>query len=293
MKNIFLALFLSIVLFACNEDNSSIEPEQPILEYAIASEKDEANTYTLTLRSSKANLHEGVNNVAFVTEGDTLPEGGEWKILPKMHMQMEGMTHMHSTPFLGFDEADNHASGIGQILFLMPTVEMGSWTLEVSYLLEDESIADWTFEIQVDAIEFLAQDPTFKTVVRVPMGDGDETLIMGYNFTAGEPAMGRNEYEVLAFKRMQAMDHGHGDGHGHLETYMPLNDLTIKSTPFMPDPSMNHGSPNNTDPSFVSEGKYVGIANFTMTGGWQIKMNVSEGENTYLTEEGQSFYTEF
>ncbi|NME68986.1 FixH family protein [Flammeovirga aprica] len=288
MKNIFLSILLSIVLFSCNDNNSSQEapkPEEPILEYSIATVKDEANVYSLNLRSSKVNLHEGVNNVAFVTEGDTLPAGGEWKILPKMHMQMEGMTHMHSTPFLGFSDADYKSTGIGQILFVMPTVEMGEWTLEVSYLLNDEIVANWMFEIQVDAIKFLTEDPTFKTVIMTPIEGTDDRLVMGYNFTAGAPAMGSNEYEVLAFRRKPSM------GHGHLETYEPLNELTITSTPYMP--SMGHGSSNNTDPKHSSDGKYVGIANFTMTGDWQLMLNVSEGEQTYLDEEGQTFYFEF
>ncbi|KXX71026.1 FixH family protein [Flammeovirga sp. SJP92] len=288
MKNVFLVLFLSIILFSCNDndDQSNIIPEEePILEYTIASEKDEANLYTLNLLSSKSNLHEGVNNVAFVTEGDTLPAGGEWKILPKMHMQMEGVTHVHSTPFLGFEDADHKSTGIGQVLFVMPTVEMGAWTLEVTYLLNDEIFANWMFEIQVDAIKFLAEDPAFKTVVMVGIEGTEDRLIMGYNFPSGSPEMGSNEYEVLAFRRKPSM------GHGHLETYEPLNALTIKSTPHMP--SMGHGSSNNTDPKYVSEGKYMGTANFTMTGDWQLLLNVSEGEQIYLTEEGQSFYFEF
>jgi len=53
------------------------------------------------------------------------------------------------------------------------------------------------------------------------------------------------------------------------------SDLTVEITPEMP--SMGHGSPNNVNPVYVSNGHYVGSVNFTMTGDWRIHMVLKKG----------------
>lgn len=288
MRNLLLILTIVVTLFSCTE-NKNVEQEQPnvpILEHTIATAVNNENQITLKLQASKAQLFEGVNTVGFIVDGNTsLPSGGSWSIVPKMSMNHGDMMHKHSTPILGFNEQSESTTGLGQILFVMPTVEHGSWSIEVNYTIDDSKVATWEFPIEVAGITFLTTDPTYKTVINTKIGDSEEKLILGYNFTSGNPTMGSNEYEVLAFKRLPSM------GHGHLETYIPLNDLTIKATPFMP--SMGHGSSNNIDPEYVSEGKYIGKVNFSMAGDWQILLNVKQNEHTLLNEEGQTFYLEF
>lgn len=286
MKNLILATLLLVSLFSCNDSNENKGPEAPLLQYTITTAVDTDNNLSLKLLSNKKQLNEGVNTVGFQLEdSSSVVNGGEWKITPIMKMNNGDMMHMHSTPLLGFQSETAGNSGIGQILFVMPTVDHGSWTVEVVYTKDDTDVAKWVFEIMVNPVVFVTTDPTFKTVINVPIANTENKLIMGYNFLAGDPAMGSNTYEIMAFKRIPSM------GHGHLESYELLTDLTIKATPFMP--SMDHGSSNNTDPVITSEGKYQGVANFTMTGDWQLLLNVVQNGDILLDEEGQTFYFEF
>ncbi|AZQ65262.1 hypothetical protein EI427_23905 [Flammeovirga pectinis] len=291
MKNLsYIALFLlSFIFIGCNnDDNETVTPNNPSYDFEITNVKDETSGLTLKLMAAKENLSEGVNNVAFEVEGtSTLTTGGTWQIVPKMTMMMNGMTHKHSTPIRGFEDATESFSGKGQILFVMPTVEMGVWEIEVQYILEETPLATWTMPLTVAAVKFLTEDPAYKTVINLPIADSDNKIIMGYNFieNGNNPAVGSNNYEILAFKRIPSM------GHGHLETYVPYTDLTFGVTPHMP--SMDHGSPNNVDPVASTDGVYTGVVNFSMLGDWQLKLNVVDNDTVLLDEEGVSFYLEF
>jgi hypothetical protein len=55
---------------------------------------------------------------------------------------------------------------------------------------------------------------------------------------------------------------------------VPVNDYSIVLTPEMP--SMGHGSPNNVNPTFSSNGHYTGKVNYTMTGDWRLNLSLSQ-----------------
>ncbi len=42
-------------------------------------------------------------------------------------------------------------------------------------------------------------------------------------------------------------------------------------------PSMEHGSPNNLNPTDFGNGHYKGKVNFTMTGMWRINIDIYDG----------------
>ena len=73
-----------------------------------------------------------------------------------------------------------------------------------------------------------------------------------------KPKVGMNGCEFLIHKRQSMM------------MFPPVTDLSLEMTPDMP--SMGHGSPNNVNPTHVSNGHYKGTVNFTMTGEWRITL---------------------
>ncbi|NLR93592.1 FixH family protein [Flammeovirga agarivorans] len=293
MKNVSFLLISIFALFfiSCNQDETNPQEGSNVIG---SSTTDEG--VVLNLTSTKEALYEGVNNVTFsLGNGQSLSEGGTWKITPVMEMTMDnGMKHMHSTPIKGFDiGSSNTTSGEGQILFVMPTVEKGAWELHIEYIVNDAVEAMWMMPIEVNAVTFETSEANYKTVIMQQLDGSEERIVLGYNFLSGGPEMGANDIEILAFKRIPAMDHGHHEeGHGHdFETYEPYTQLSIKTTPWMP--SMSHGSSNNVDPEETEEGVYTGVVNFSMTGDWQIQLNVKDGETEIINEEGLSFYLEF
>ena len=48
---------------------------------------------------------------------------------------------------------------------------------------------------------------------------------------------------------------------------------------------MNHGSPNNVNPTHIGNGHYKGVANFTMTGWWRVNMVIKDGEGNVLNND--------
>ena len=65
-------------------------------------------------------------------------------------------------------------------------------------------------------------------------------------------------------------------------SFPAVNDLTVAIEPEMP--SMDHGSPNNIDPTLLEAGHYKGRVNFTMTGWWRVHINLLRG-TTVVTDE--------
>ena len=56
-----------------------------------------------------------------------------------------------------------------------------------------------------------------------------------------------------------------------------VSDLNLEMEPWMV--SMDHGSPNNIAPTHTAGGHYTGKVNFTMTGDWQIRLKIKQGED--------------
>ena len=59
--------------------------------------------------------------------------------------------------------------------------------------------------------------------------------------------------------------------------------LSVEIEPEMP--AMNHGSPNNVNPSSIGDGHYLGVVNFTMTGWWRVNMTIKNGEGSIISDD--------
>ena len=85
------------------------------------------------------------------------------------------------------------------------------------------------------------------------------------------PKVGENDFEILINRKASMIDW----------PYEPY--LTVEFEPYMP--AMNHGSPNNVNPSHIGAGHYKGLVNFTMTGWWQLNMVIKDGEGSILNDD--------
>ncbi|MBI5511589.1 MAG: FixH family protein [Deltaproteobacteria bacterium] len=55
-------------------------------------------------------------------------------------------------------------------------------------------------------------------------------------------------------------------------TYVAITDAQLKLVPVMT--SMGHGSPGNVNPTFVADAEYSGVVNLSMSGGWDVGLEV-------------------
>lgn len=58
--------------------------------------------------------------------------------------------------------------------------------------------------------------------------------------------------------------------------------FTIEFEPEMP--SMDHGSPNNTNPISIGNGHYKGKVNYTMTGDWRLHFKLKKNNEVIVDD---------
>lgn len=88
----------------------------------------------------------------------------------------------------------------------------------------------------------------------------EEKFFLSAHFS-DPPKIGTNPFEIVAFR---------SDGHA----FVPVETLHFTMRTEMP--SMDHGSPNNVDPTHDRDGHYTGQANFTMSGDWRIHLEITQ-----------------
>jgi hypothetical protein len=160
---------------------------------------------------------------------------------------MDMPSTIHSCPVENPSAAADGGLFPSSIMFTMPSGEMGSWTLRVDVNTQGKA-GKSLFDIDVQA--------TSPSKVLSFVSPEGERFYLSYSFP-DKLRTGVNNFEIIAFK-------SHGD------EFIPVENLIIQMTPEMP--SMNHGSPNNSDPTHAENGHYKGKVNFTMTGEWRINL---------------------
>lgn len=153
----------------------------------------------------------------------------------------------------------------GTVTFIMPTAN-GTWYLTVKATNQTtmvEEDATFTFTV-VDKPEarlysFLsAADGTTKAFV---------ALIEPPTWKTG-----MNDFELVIYQKASMMD------------FPPLENLIIEITPEMP--TMGHGSANNVNPIYTTNGHYKGEVNFTMTGYWKVHVVIKDGQGNVMNDIG-------
>lgn len=272
MKHINIIVLIIILIpafiISCSKDNT-ITPDQN--NYMKVGEEISTGSFFDVQFYAKDSLFVGYNKVYFklTDKGSGLPvDQASITLRPLMDMG----TFKHACPIENPAEtADADGYFEGAVLFSMPGMD-NSWSLDI----------DIDANGKIDSVYFpidkvIATSPVKKIVVIDSLSNGaGGWIIKKHPVSLVEPAawkVGNNQFEITVHTMASMM------------SFPCCNDLTVEITPEMP--SMGHGSPNNVNPVFVSNGHYIGTVNFTMTGSWRINIVFREngrtiGRNAYF-----------
>lgn len=246
MKYLHIILFVLVALFniACAEN----EDPKPVIKSDIQEITSVTeNGLTVTLLASKG-FFVGYNVITARIEdanGDLL--SGNVLITPMMEMS----TMSHSCP-IEFPEGGKFENGsyTFNIVFVMPTGDMGSWHL--NFIINDTEV-----KIPVEV-----QAPELPRLVSFVSMSTDSSKYYVALVNPVDPQVGQNNLELVVYKKKSKMD------------WPAVSGMQFEMEPWMV--SMDHGSPNNVAPVHTENGHYEGIVNFTMTGDWQIRLTMKD-----------------
>lgn len=259
-NNILLQILFAIALFtSCSDNDVQINPTSgltKITEGFALGAGARVEVWT------DEDLFAGINKVYFALYDSV---SGEQITSSHIHLNpvMDMHTMTHSCPVLQPEEDAINKLFPAEILFTMPSGEMGDWTLE----LKVHNHVNQKFGKVIFDIDVAPTDPG--KVVSFKSSSG-QRYYLSYLFP-NKMKVGVNDFELIAYT---FVDNG----------FVPAENLTITFTPEMP--SMDHGSPNNVDPTYRANGHYTGKANFTMTGDWRLNLQLTDGE----TDLGSKYF---
>lgn len=250
---LFPAALISLLLTACNgDDESGFNPTYGMKQVATGYAPGSAAKVEVW---STEELFAGLNKV-YIALYDSVSNSPITNAHIQLNPIMKMATMSHSCPVLNPGEQAIEKLFPSEVMFTMPSGDMGSWTLAVKV---NNHVAGKSgtgiFDIDVEAT-----DPS--RVISF-QAESAQRYYLSYLFPNGMK-VGVNDFDVVAYT--------YQDG-----SFVPAEDLLIEFTPEMP--SMDHGSPNNSDPVYRSDGHYAGKANFTMTGEWRLNLRLSDGSN--------------
>jgi len=258
-KKITLALFAFAAIGLASCDNTTTEPivtpEDPFEGLILIGETQAVGAGAIVKLYAEEELFMGYNrlHVVVLDSADTKKNITDAHVTFLPMMDMGSM--QHSCPFEnpGMEVEEGTNAFKGAVVFIMPTTSMGSWTLDINvhnHVNNQEGEASFNITvIENDEPRLFSFESDF-----------DASKIFVALIDPMKPEIGINNFNLGIYKKETMMD------------FPGVEDVVVKSEPWMP--SMNHGSPNNVDPVSVGGGKYEGEVNFTMTGYWQIKLDL-------------------
>ncbi|MEQ8925240.1 MAG: FixH family protein [Fulvivirga sp.] len=245
MKSLYITMLIGLVaLGACSDDEDATPLFQTDLQ-EITSHTDNGITITLFAQET---LFVGYNRItAKIEDKDGNLLNSTASVMPMMDM----MTMQHAAPIeLSATDAVKNGSFEFNVVFVMPSGEMGSWSLD--FIINETEI-----KVPVTVVQ-----PEYARLTSF-VSQMDETTKYFVAYIQPEaPQVGQNDLEIAIFKKQSMME------------WPPVDGLTLELEPWMV--SMDHGSPNNIAPVSIGDGHYQGKVNFTMTGDWQIRLKVME-----------------
>lgn len=245
IKTIVSSILVFVLLFTLTSCDTANAPETfEVPEIASVTEGD----FTISLHSERG-LFTGSNHLYWqVSQNGEAIEVSDFSVMPVMQMA----DRSHSTPF-----SDPEATGIpGQfeqdIIFIMPSGAMGSWSAELRFTVGG---SEQTMNIDLDI------DPSWRlSTVRDP--ETDTMYVITWK-DPEEPQAGSNELIFMVHKRENMM------------SFPPAGNLQLSIDPWMDMGGGEGHSTPFTDPAEVSEGRYEGSINYSMSGGWTTSVTLS------------------
>lgn len=267
MKQITIFFIASVLLLGlANCDKETTEPNEPAPspELMLISENYALGAGLMIQYYSYEDPFVGYNKIYLAVRdsvsGEKLNEEIDLSIIPMMDMDM--MTHSCPTEDLEYNPDSKLYKGAAT--YVMPSTA-GTWVLNVN--VHGVGLGDLaTSIIGLEVVELEeAKLVSFQSAI-----DPDATYFVSL-VQPKDPKVGENDFEILINRRASMMDW----------PYEPY--LTVEIEPEMP--SMNHGSPNNVNPTHIGMGHYQGVVNFTMTGWWKVNMIIKDGEGVVLSDD--------
>ncbi len=251
-KLIFSLLSISLLLWAGCKTEAPVEPTEGVV-VGEATFSDLGLSMELIASDSLFSGYQTIKAALKDLDTDEMRTDLELTVVPMMTMT----TMTHSAPFEPNTGTDADGYYPFQVVFIMPTSEMGYWELKVTVR---DPLADMEQTIMVP-IEVTTPE---ETRVRNMVATDDSSFLFVSLVEPFSPEVGMNEFTLAVHQRNTMMD------------FPAVEDLTLEIEPTMP--SMNHGSPNNVHPVHVVNGHYKGQVNFTMDGWWQVHVWIKRGE---------------
>lgn len=279
MKDKFMiafGLFLGLLFSACSANDELVPINIPSEDDEVCCSQDDENNinqilarykevtglsrqsadgYTVKVYARTANLVVGYNDLYFAVEktesGRHVKDFTVSDLSPLMDMGMM----QHSTPIANkFDQVESFPI---YHTWVAPLME-GEWTMPFNYRIKDASgtlsgrpiVIEATPNGQVWIKSFKWNDATYYLTL-----DSPQDLKTGVN-------------TVSAYISKKGDD--------GTQPYLPASEtFSIDIYPTMPDMG-NHTSPNNEPLTLQEDGSYQGKLNLTMTGIWDIHLNVKD-----------------
>lgn len=248
-------LFISTLILSCNNDEPKVTNN-----YIKISEAVSTNSSFKVEMFSQDSLFMGFNKLYFKITDNSSGLAVSQATLA-LHPMMDMGTSKHACP------VENPANDVptdgyytGAVNFSMPGTN--SWTVGV-----DVTANGKTETSILKLTKVMAVNPVRKIVVIDSIMNSGVLTQTKYPISLVIPKtwkVGINPFEITVNMMQDMMN------------FPACSDLTVEITPEMP--SMGHGSLNNVNPVYVSNGHYVGSVNFTMTGAWRIHMLLKKGE---------------
>ncbi len=270
-----MAVAIAALSFTSCDKNSNTDFDIPSYEEKFAEAHLKVNEvtadgYTVQLFADEE-LFVGYNRLYFLVKENATGElikDFSVKVTPMMDMGMM----MHTSPNEVPSNPDNDMMVIQQnMVFIMPSTA-GTWNLEGELTL-NEGDTPIAFDIPVSVVE--------KTDSRMLTFMSDADSVTKLFLILDEPlipVVGENEIVFGIYKRESMM------------SFPAVEDYSIEFEPEMP--TMGHGSPNNVNPTYMDNGLYTGVVNFTMTGYWRINVVLKDASRN-VVKEGISFDVNF
>jgi hypothetical protein len=180
-------------------------------------------------------------------------------VMPMMDMGMM----QHSTPYgMPMNVSDAPGTKMSEVTFIMPSTG-GTWALDLAITVGGEEL---TTTVNPEVIE-----PEFKRLLNLVDQRDGETRVFIALMDPMDPEVGENDLVLGVYYRENMM------------SFPQLSGLSIAAEPWMP--SMSHGSPNNVDPTETSAGSYQGVVNFSMTGDWEIRLDITDANGETVVQD--------
>ncbi len=266
--NIFLILTLLFTACSNDDDTPIVTPDNETADLTLLTTFENA-THNLEIYSKAEALKVGYNQIYFrLTDKNQQPKTDiNFTWTPTMSMMMNGNTHQHSTPYSAITKVKGKSTlYTGSIVFIMPSSDMDTWTLEFTYTSNGQ-----TYTVS-DDVEVISSTSTYHKSLISTTGNDDQQYILAL-VQPEQPIIGVNPMQVALYK---SINHG--------MDFKQVEGFTLLVDPRMPAMGY-HSAPGNEALTQGTDGFYHGKVGFSMSGYWEVNLVMKSADGTVVKGE--------